>query len=95
MRVFIAGVDGYLGWALAQYLAARNHIIGGMDNLARRCWVEKLGSCSAIPISIPQSRYVSMKGHFGDLCSLEQYAHNNGYDLVSQIMLEGHAFLAF
>ena len=31
MRVFIAGIDGYLGWPLAQYLAARGHEVGGVD----------------------------------------------------------------
>ena len=31
MRVFIAGIDGYLGWPLAQYLAARGHQVGGVD----------------------------------------------------------------
>ena len=25
MRVFIAGIDGYLGWPLAVYLSARGH----------------------------------------------------------------------
>ena len=28
MRVFIAGIDGYLGWPLAQYLAASGHEVG-------------------------------------------------------------------
>ncbi len=51
MKVFIAGVDGYLGWSLAQYLAARNHIIAGTDMFLRRQWVEEIGSHSALPIS--------------------------------------------
>jgi hypothetical protein len=36
MKVFIAGIDGYLGWPLAQYLAVRGHDIGGADNFFRR-----------------------------------------------------------
>jgi UDP-sulfoquinovose synthase len=54
MRVLIAGIDGYLGWALAQHLAASGHTVGGVDLLLRRRWVEEMGSWSAIPIaSIP------------------------------------------
>jgi nucleoside-diphosphate-sugar epimerase len=51
MKVFIAGIDGYLGWPLAQYLAVRGHDIGGADNFFRRRWVEEMGSCSALPIA--------------------------------------------
>ena len=40
MRVFIAGIDGYLGWSLAQYLAARDHEIAGTDLFLRRKWVK-------------------------------------------------------
>ena len=50
MRVFIAGVDGYLGWSLAKYLAARGHEVGGADIFYRRNWVEEMGSWSATPI---------------------------------------------
>lgn len=51
MRVFIAGIDGYMGWALAQYLTAKGHTVGGTDNFFRRRWVEEMGSWSATPIS--------------------------------------------
>ncbi|MBS59871.1 MAG: NAD-dependent dehydratase [Anaerolineaceae bacterium] len=50
MRVFIAGIDGYLGWPLAQYLAARGHQVGGVDGYQRRQWVSEMGSQSATPI---------------------------------------------
>jgi len=36
MRILIAGVDGYLGWPLAQHLAMRGHLVGGIDNQLRR-----------------------------------------------------------
>jgi nucleoside-diphosphate-sugar epimerase len=42
MQVFIAGVDGYLGWALAQYLVARGHEVAGCDNYFRRDWIADL-----------------------------------------------------
>src|ERR1700722_4790396 len=51
MRIFIAGVDGYLGWALAQHLTARGHEVAGADLFLRRKWVEEMGSWSATPIS--------------------------------------------
>lgn len=52
MKVLIAGVDGYLGWPLAQYLAARGHSIAGIDKFLRRQWVEEIGSHSALPIAL-------------------------------------------
>lgn len=51
MRVFIAGVDGYLGWALACHLAAKGHEVAGVDMYYRRDWVAEMGSQSATPIS--------------------------------------------
>ncbi len=50
MRVFIAGIDGYLGWSLTLYLAARGYEIIGMDNYKRRDLVSYAKSDSAIPI---------------------------------------------
>lgn len=50
MKVFIAGVDGYLGWALAQHLVHRGHEVAGVDNYLRRDWVAEIGSQSATPI---------------------------------------------
>ena len=51
MRMFIAGMDGYLGWPLAQHLIRRGHEIAGADALLRRSWVDEMGSASAIPIA--------------------------------------------
>jgi UDP-sulfoquinovose synthase len=50
MRVFIAGVDGYLGWSLACYLGARGHDVGGVDLFLRRDWVAEVGGRSVTPI---------------------------------------------
>jgi UDP-sulfoquinovose synthase len=80
MRVFIIGIDGYLGWSLAQYLATRGHNIGGIDNLARRRWVRDVGSCSAIPIPDSHIRSQQFKGHFGELSQLDGYAGVNHGD---------------
>jgi UDP-sulfoquinovose synthase len=56
MRILIAGVDGYLGWSLANYLATRGHEVGGIDNFFRRRWVEEIGGWSAIPIASMRRR---------------------------------------
>lgn len=51
MRILVTGVDGYLGWSLAQYLTARGHQVGGADAYYRRRWVAEMGSQSATPIA--------------------------------------------
>lgn len=65
MRVFIAGIDGYLGWTLAQYLAARGYEIAGADNYLRRRWVEEMGSSSALPIRSMQERLQAVRERYG------------------------------
>lgn len=66
MRVLIAGVDGYLGWPLAQYLALRGHSVGGCDALLRRAWVEEMGSCSAVPVFPVAERLREFRATFGE-----------------------------
>ena len=65
MRVFIAGVDGYLGWPLALTLADSGHDVGGCDLLLRRQWVEEMGSWSAIPIVSMEERRRAFQEIFG------------------------------
>jgi len=66
MRVYILGVDGYLGWSLAQHLAANGHIVDGIDNLLRRnWWVPEMKSQSIIPIAEPEERLRVFRIHFG------------------------------
>ena len=65
VRVFIAGVDGYLGWCLAQYLAARGHKVAGADAFFRRQWVEEMGSQSAIPVATMRQRLQAFKESYG------------------------------
>ena len=64
MRVFVAGVDGYLGWSLVQYLAARGHEVGGADAFLRRQWVEEMSSWSATPVASMDDRLRAFKEHF-------------------------------
>jgi len=72
MRVFIAGIDGYLGWSLAVHLTARDHEVAGTDLFLRRQWVEEMGSQSAIPISTMGERLAALKKCFGKTCSFAE-----------------------
>lgn len=65
MKIFIAGVDGYLGWALAQHLARRGHEIAGADLFFRRKWVEEMGSWSATPIASIKDRLNAFRERYG------------------------------
>lgn len=64
MRIFIAGIDGYLGWALAQYLTERGHEVAGADALMRRDWVAEMDSISARPIASYEDRVAAFNEHF-------------------------------
>ena len=64
MRIFIPGIDGYLGWTLAQYLAERGHEVAGCDLYLRRKWVAEMGSQSATPISPMEVRLKAFKERF-------------------------------
>ncbi len=86
MKVFIAGIDGYLGWTLAVHLSSRGHEVGGADNFLRREWVEEVGSQSAIPISSMKERVEVCKRHFGQVRFWEGDLRD--YDFVSQIIKE-------
>src|SRR6266446_5930324 len=65
MRIFIAGIDGYLGWPLALRLAARGHDVGGADLYLRRSWVAEMGSHSAIPVPEMRERLKAFHERFG------------------------------
>lgn len=79
MRVFIAGIDGYLGWPMAQYLAARGHEVSGIDAGLRRKWVSEMDSRSAIPVVSMEERSQAFAERYGytprivhgDLCRTE------------------------
>ena len=85
MRVFIPGVDGYLGWALAQYLVARGHEVAGCDLFLRRKWVEEIGSHSATPIRAMQERLAAFKENFGKELVFKE-GDLRDYDFVLQFL---------
>lgn len=84
MRILITGIDGYLGWPLAQYLTARGHEVAGVDALLRRQWVEEMGSWSAIPVLTIDERLQVFREYFKkDLCFW--LGDLRDYHLVEQI----------
>jgi UDP-sulfoquinovose synthase len=87
VRMLIAGMDGYLGWPLAQHLAARGHEIAGVDCLFRRSWVKEVGSVSAIPIASPEERVRALREHTGQSVRFWQGDLRN-YALVEKIFRE-------
>jgi UDP-sulfoquinovose synthase len=57
MTILITGADGYVGWPTALRIASRtDERVVGVDNLARREWVERVGSVSAVPIASFEQR---------------------------------------
>jgi UDP-sulfoquinovose synthase len=65
MRVLIAGVDGYLGWSLAQHLAIHGYEVAGADGFLRRQWVGECGSCSATSIYTIEERLAAFREFAG------------------------------
>jgi UDP-sulfoquinovose synthase len=65
MRIFIAGIDGYLGWPLALFLANRGHTVAGADLFLRRKWVAEMGSDSVIPICSMADRQQAFQERYG------------------------------
>ena len=73
MRVFIPGIDGYLGWSLALHLTAAGHEVAGADTFLRRQWVEEMGSDSATPVLPMPERLQAFKENFNkDLTFYEE-----------------------
>jgi UDP-sulfoquinovose synthase len=87
MRILIAGMDGYLGWSLAQHLSARGHEVAGADALLRRSWVQEMDSISAIPIAPIGERLQALRAHTGQLAPFWNGDLRN-YDLVERIFRE-------
>jgi UDP-sulfoquinovose synthase len=86
MKILIAGIDGYLGWPLAQHLSNRGHEVGGIDAFFRRQWVEEVGGQSAFPIPSMKERIDACRTHFGDVHFWEGDLRN--YAFVSRVIRE-------
>ncbi len=64
MKVLILGMDGYIGWALAQHQLSIGNEVCGTDNFSRRDHVAEMGSTSALPISPMEFRLDDLQRHY-------------------------------
>jgi nucleoside-diphosphate-sugar epimerase len=69
MAILVTGADGYIGWPVLLRLASTypDERIIGVDNFARRRWVEEIGSVSAIPILPPEKRLEKAREKWGNI----------------------------
>lgn len=74
MAILVTGADGYIGWPALLKLSREfpDERIVGVDNFARRRWVEEIGCVSAIPIHSMQERLQAAReaGH-GNISFIE------------------------
>ena len=78
-RVLILGIDGYIGWTLAQHLLNRpGYEVCGLDNGSRRKLVENIGSNSLTPIHpfSMRERYLRSHKNFIDLICCVDLHHD-------------------
>jgi UDP-sulfoquinovose synthase len=66
MTVLLTGADGYIGWPTALRIADRtDERVLGVDNLARREWVEEVGSVSATAVAGVDDRVAAAEDRLG------------------------------
>jgi len=69
VKIFIPGMDGYIGWSLALRQLSLGNEVYGIDNFSRRKNVDEMGSHSAIPILKMEDRIKVLKKQFDDKIS--------------------------
>jgi len=69
VKIFIPGMDGYIGWSLALRQLSLGNEVCGIDNFSRRKNVDEMGSHSAIPILKMEDRIKVLKKQFDDKIS--------------------------
>ncbi len=71
--IIVTGADGYVGWPVLLKLAEEfpDERIVGIDNFARRKWVEEIGSVSAIPVLSPCERKKRLNESYGNVSLME------------------------
>lgn len=85
--VILAGIDGYIGNALAQRLLFKGHRVVGIDNLLRRRWIRnEMKSMSATPI-LTMSEKIDRFKKIGDF---DFYAFDivNDYEMLRDVIEE-------
>ncbi len=87
MNILLTGIDGYVGWPTALKLSAKfpEARIIGIDNLARRKWVEECGAVSAVQIQSMETRInIAKQNGFKNISFIEGDLVNR--DFVQEIM---------
>ncbi len=82
MNIILTGIDGYMGWPTALKIAKAypNSRIIGIDNFARRKWVEESGSTSIIPILPMEERLkAAYKAGFKNISFIEGDLADTGF----------------
>lgn len=85
MTVLILGIDGYIGWSLAMKLANMGEEVVGIDNFARRGWVDEVGGHSAIPIKSFDKRLQAFKETFDKEITF-QHGDLRDYKFVESVL---------
>lgn len=97
MRILICGIDGYLGWSLAQHLKARGHEITGIDAGLRRKWVEEMESISIFEIPSIEDRCCYFDSVFGGALKVYPFSlarHDKLEDTIKESQPEAIVHLA-
>lgn len=81
MRILILGGDGYLGWPAAMCFSRQGHVVGVLDNFAKRRWESELNVEPLIPIATLQERVNAWRERTGR--AIEIFAGDlQDYDVV-------------
>ncbi len=83
MRILVLGGDGYLGWPTAMYLSAHGHVVGVIDNFAKRRWEMELNVEPLMPIRTLHDRVNAWHEVTGQMIELFVGDLRN-YELVLQ-----------
>jgi UDP-sulfoquinovose synthase len=69
VKIFIPGMDGYIGWSLTLRQLSLGNTVCGIDNFSRRSNVEEMKSHSAIPILSMRKRINLLRKKYHDKIS--------------------------
>ena len=69
MKIFIPGMDGYIGWSLTLHQLSLGNMVCGIDNFSRRNNVKEMKSHSAIPILSMRKRINLLEKKYRDKIS--------------------------
>jgi len=97
MKILICGMDGYIGWALAQHQLALGNKVCGIDNFSRRKNVEEMDSWSALPILPMEERIKNLKKEYGEKISFFEGDLTNSKlsdDIIKKFQPDGIVHLA-